>query len=232
MKKLLVFDTETDKLADFKLPPTSPAQPHIVQLAAVLFDAEQQRTVSTLSALIKPAGWVIPASVEAIHKISTGQATAFGQPLGAVMPYFVELVRSADVICAHNAPFDLLVIQAECARLGWDTSWLTSKKVFDTMLACIDVVRIPRRGGGFKWPTLSECWKHFFGGELQGAHDALTDVNACADIYFRLHATVCSTCQGKGWLPSCHCNTPGPTCTCPDVVCPVCNAAGREGVPF
>lgn len=38
----------------------------------------------------------------------------------------------------------------------------------------------------YKWPTCQEAYKHFFGEEFKGAHDALNDVRACMAVYFEL----------------------------------------------
>jgi DNA polymerase-3 subunit epsilon len=62
-----------------------------------------------------------------------------------------------------------------------------------TMLKAIDVVKCPptekmRRAGrtGFKNPNLAETYRHFFGRDFEGAHDAMADVRACRDVFFEL----------------------------------------------
>jgi len=37
-----------------------------------------------------------------------------------------------------------------------------------------------------KPPKLEECIRHFFGEELDGAHDAMVDVVACRRVFFHL----------------------------------------------
>ena len=61
-----------------------------------------------------------------------------------------------------------------------------SKPRFCTMKSTTDICRIPSPRGGYKWPKLGEAYKHFFGEELQGAHDAMNDVRAAMRIYFHL----------------------------------------------
>lgn len=41
--------------------------------------------------------------------------------------------------------------------------------------------------GGYKNPNLQEAYKHFFGVEFEGAHDAMADVRACRDVFFKLN---------------------------------------------
>lgn len=37
-----------------------------------------------------------------------------------------------------------------------------------------------------KTPNLGEAYRHFFGRDFDGAHNALADVSACRDIYFAM----------------------------------------------
>ena len=37
---------------------------------------------------------------------------------------------------------------------------------------------------GFKWPKLTEAFRHFIGKDMEGAHDALADVRGCAAVFF------------------------------------------------
>jgi len=39
---------------------------------------------------------------------------------------------------------------------------------------------------GYKWPSLKELYSKLFGRTLEGVHNALTDVKACALCYFEL----------------------------------------------
>jgi len=64
-------------------------------------------------------------------------------------------------------------------------------EVFCTMKESTDVCRLPNPyieyfGSSFKFPTLSECFCHFFGFEPINMHDAETDVFACMAIFFML----------------------------------------------
>ncbi|MFO0687376.1 MAG: hypothetical protein U0900_01565 [Myxococcota bacterium] len=42
---------------------------------------------------------------------------------------------------------------------------------------------------GYKWPTLAEAYRHFTGLELEGAHDALVDTEACLQVFRALVET-------------------------------------------
>ena len=187
MKKVLIFDTETNGLVNFDSPWNHPSQPHLVQIACLLQEEETAKVLGSLTAIIKPDGWTIPDKIAAIHSICTSQAVLVGLPLAAVMPIFIEFVRSATIICAHNIAFDSSIMKIACARLGWGTDWLDGKSRFDTMHASMGLLKLPKKGGGLKMPKLSECIRYFFGEELDGAHDAMVDTRACARIYHHLN---------------------------------------------
>lgn len=38
----------------------------------------------------------------------------------------------------------------------------------------------------YEWPRLQEAYKHAFGKEFEGAHDAMSDIRATKEIYFWL----------------------------------------------
>lgn len=179
----LVFDTETTGKADFKKPAGDPAQPHIVQLGAILYNNER-RVVAEMNLLVKPDGWTISDEVAAIHGITTEMAEQYGLPLGMVMGLFIELCRRAKVSIAHNRPFDKSMIETALIRLGL-TEELEEFRAMDgycTMAATTPICKLPGRYGKYKWPTLQEAYLYFFGEEFEGAHDAMADVRACAAV--------------------------------------------------
>ena len=48
---------------------------------------------------------------------------------------------------------------------------------------CNDVLKLPGKYDSYKWPTLAEAYRHFTGKELEGAHDALVDSEACLVVF-------------------------------------------------
>lgn len=55
------------------------------------------------------------------------------------------------------------------------------------LVQCPPTERMVAKGmKGFKSPNLQEAYKHFFGVEFEGAHDAMADVRACKDVFFKL----------------------------------------------
>lgn len=187
----LFFDTETTGLPDFYAPDRLGIQPHVVQLAALLTDANGVERAS-LKALIKPDGWTIPAGASRVHGISTEDCAAFGIPIKHAAAVFNRMLDNATVLVAHNIKFDLFLLDVECRRLG-KTDFADDKGQFCTMEESAPIVNLPPTermvAAGFdkpKPPKLEECIRHFFGEDLAGAHDAMADVRACARVFFEL----------------------------------------------
>jgi DNA polymerase III subunit epsilon len=184
---ILFFDTETTGKADFKAPVRSPRQPYLVQLAAILTD-ESGEEMSSLNVIIKPNGYTIPEDAAAIHGITQSIAMEYGVARLQALPLFLDLLKISKRIVAHNLKFDSLVMQIEFAR-----SCFPDKPLFDPVQICTMSLMtphcaIPNSYGfpDFKWPKLQEAYRHAFGKEFEGAHDALADVKACKEIYFWL----------------------------------------------
>ena len=181
----LVFDTETTGKADFNAEAGEPQQPDMIQLGALLFDKDW-RIQAELNVLVEPIGWTVSPEAEAIHGISMQQLKDYGLPLCDVLAMFGGMADNAKVLVAHNIKFDRLILQTAMIRnFGSDAVESWRQDEFCTMEAMTDLVKIPSpyKAGKFKWPTLQEAYKHCFGREFEGAHDAMADVRACADIY-------------------------------------------------
>lgn len=193
----LVYDTETTGLALFNKPSDDPSQPHIVQFAALLLDDDWTER-ACVNLIVRPDGWAIPDDVAKIHGITTDIATRCGVPEEYVVEIFMWLTASRDTVqIAHNISFDRRIMRIAKLRAGQLREHIEgdeAKPSFCTMKATQPLCELPltekqiARGiTGFKQPKLSEAYMHFFAESLEGAHDALVDVRACARIYRHLH---------------------------------------------
>lgn len=178
---ILFFDCETTGKADFKSPPESEHQPRVVQLAAILAD-NAGAELACLSMIVKPTGFRIPQEASSIHGITTEMAMASGVPRIHALLAFASLARVAKKYCCHNSDFDTFILRGECLRMCVE---FLDKETFCTMKAMTDVCQIPGPYGN-KWPRLQEAYQHAFQKQFDGAHDALSDVRACKDVYFWL----------------------------------------------
>ena len=182
--KILTWDTETTGLPLWKEPSDSVNQPHLVQLAALLVDSETTKTSNMMNVIIKPDGWIIPQETIDIHGITNEQAMDEGIPESEALHMFLELYRRCDLRVAHNTTFDNRMIRIALKRylpdLISDEEWKNKEKYYCTLINFRKLI------GGKSGHTLGEAYKHFTGEELEGAHDALVDVNACLKVYWGL----------------------------------------------
>ena len=191
----LFFDTETTGFPQVKLPLDDPAQPHIVQIAAIL-DDENGNIKASMSMIINADCGHVPEEAYNIHKISEEIYKKFGVDYLAAIAPFNSLVKCTDVIIAHNIAFDLKILKIAYARLGKlesFTSKIQSKPQFCTMLGTVDIVKIPspRGKGGYKWPKLDEAYRVLVNSSgFVGAHDAFEDVKACREVFYSLKKEV------------------------------------------
>jgi DNA polymerase III epsilon subunit-like protein len=198
-KPILFFDTETTGMLVRGLPADDPAQPRVVQLAAVLADAGGD-VIAQLSTLIRPDGWTVSEGARDVHGISTDRCAAYGVPIAAAVGLFDALCGVAGELVAHNLSFDERVLGAEYGRLG-RPDFAGGLVGFCTMQAATPVCRLPGRQG-FKWPTLAEAHRHLIGTDFVDAHDALADVLACMRCYFELKQRAAAKANGQATAPA------------------------------
>jgi DNA polymerase-3 subunit epsilon len=94
---------------------------------------------------------------------------------------------------AHNETFDRRILRIAMTRAGIERDMIEAieaRASYCTCNAAKPIVNLPpsprmlaRGMKGPKSPKLAECYLHFFGEPLSGAHDALIDARACARLY-------------------------------------------------
>jgi len=182
----LFFDTETTGLPrNYQAPLDDFSNwPRVVQIAWSLYDVEGNHWES-YSYIIKPVGFVIPEEAAKIHRVSQERAMKEGVDLRQVLLHFLDDVKKAEYLVAHNIDFDEKIVGSELLREKLDNHVTTANRIC-TMKRSTDVCQINNGRGGFKWPTLSELYRHLFQKDFPEAHDAMVDVKACAECFFEL----------------------------------------------
>lgn len=199
--RILILDTETSGLPKGRnADPYNPdLWPHIVQIGAILykcpFKGRPGRIMERYSALVKPNGWEISPSSQAIHGISMDFASKNGIPIQDVLEKLNELSSGVHAICCHNVAFDMPVIMSEYRRythIHHDVSVrIGSLPRICTMeigkKICRMLVEGTRRNGDkylyYKSPKLTELYQYLVGHEFNGKfHDALEDCQATVEI--------------------------------------------------
>jgi len=185
----LFFDTETTGLPakGQYANPNHPQTPKLVELAAVLYNKEHEK-VAHQNVLIKPyyPEPIHPKALEA-HGITKEQAASEGVDLIDAVTTFLHICKEADILLAHNFQYDYLVLSRAFIDAKFGSRADLPKVGKCTKELATPICRIPKPWGKeYKWPTLQEAHKHFFGVEFDGAHSALADVEACARIFFHM----------------------------------------------
>jgi DNA polymerase III epsilon subunit-like protein len=184
----LLFDCETTGLPRTRYfsPEDVDGWPRLVQIAWGRYDT-RGNAEETKCHIIRPEGFRIPADAARIHGISQARALRSGRELGETLD---ELLKAAErpetVLVAHNLSYDIGVIGGELVRTNKPLNFLDIPGIC-TMKSTTQLCGLPRPGGfGLKWPTLEELHVYLFGRSYDGAHDAASDLKACARSFFKL----------------------------------------------
>ena len=175
----LVFDTETNGLRD----------PHAVQIAWVVYDADGRELWSRVEYLALPPGKSIDPFAEKVHRISLRTLEAKGKAAQFVLAdFYVDLDRvtaRGGKVVAHNAKFDARVVTNTATSCGLARG-LDAAECFCTMERSKRLLNLTNRRGGLKPPKNTELHEALVGPVPAGVqlHDALADVRVTAASYF------------------------------------------------
>ena len=158
-RPLAFFDLETTGIKIGK--------DRIVQVGVVRLDPDGVRT--SYQSLVNP-GIPIPAEATAIHGI-TDLDVAMAPTLDAIATELLDQLAGCDLAGFNCLRFDVPFLAEEFFRVGveWDYA----------NLRVVDVARIYHQ---MEPRNLSAALKYYCGREHEGAHDALADVEATADV--------------------------------------------------
>ncbi|HOP42894.1 MAG TPA: 3'-5' exonuclease [Flavobacteriales bacterium] len=158
-RPLAVFDLETTGVRI--------GSDRIVQIGVVKLMPDGRRL--PWQTLVRP-GIPIPPEATAVHGISDADV-ADAPPLESIAGELLELLAGCDLSGFNVLRFDLPFLAEELHRVGvhWDT----------TRLRVVDVQRIFHK---MEPRDLSAALRFYCGKEHGGAHDALADVEATADV--------------------------------------------------
>lgn len=181
----LIFDTETTGLPrNWKAPVTDLNNwPRLVQIAWMQCD-NSGKILSSSDYIVKPRNFIIPEDAVKIHGITTEMAKNEGVALNIVLKEFSTAISRSSILIAHNMAFDEKVVGAELLRKKIESRLFTIPKIC-TMERSTDYCKLPGPYG-YKWPSLSELYFKLFDKDIEGVHDAVVDVKACAECFFRL----------------------------------------------
>jgi DNA polymerase-3 subunit epsilon len=181
MNSIIVFDTETTGIPNWKIQSGDESQPHIVQLAALQVDLESRKVIQSIDLIVKPDGWEIPQETIDIHGITNEHAMEVGIPEEAVLNIFLNLWNGRKRV-AYNTTFDNRIIRIATKRYK-NEQVITNWKEGDYECAMI----ASKKAMGVKSVKLVDAYKYFTGKELKDAHSAMSDSKACMELYFEIN---------------------------------------------
>lgn len=181
--KALIFDTETTGMVEFRKPPEDKSQPDLIQLGMLLIETDDWIARARHSLLVKlNEGVRIDPGAHKAHGISEEDCARYGIAPMVACSLFNQACMQADIIVAHNLAFDLSIMKTALFRLGNKPHRLDGRQLVCTKEFSTDVLKLPGKYG-YKWPTLAEAYRHYTGDEIEGAHDALVDTEACSAVF-------------------------------------------------
>ena len=187
MKTILFLKTATTGLISYKEPSGSDSQPHLVQIAAILCNADTREVINAMDVVIKPDGWEIPQETIEVHGITNDTALKIGIPEDQALEQFLKLCGDADRV-SYGKAFDQRIIRIATKRYSTEEvidKWAIKDDFYCAMSAAKPFVMIPAKTKGkFKNPKLQEAFEHFYSVSFEGVHSAMDNANACKDVYW------------------------------------------------
>ena len=196
-KNLRCFiDTETTGLPiNDNLPYTELDNwPYIVQVALIIED-DNYGILARRNIILKPDGYVIPECSTKVNGISNERAENNGEDRDKVISFLDLVLYNSDIIIGHNVSFDLNVIKSEIIRVKGRGNALFEQKdygIIDKMKIGMNICRIPnlsfhtRLSQPYKYPKLNELYYKLFNKHFNNQHDAMADIQATYDCYYKL----------------------------------------------
>ena len=193
----LFFDTETTGIKTWKDPEFKPA---LVQLGAILQHVESGRVLAEVNLIANQyQGKKIPAEAAAVHGITDDLAENYGVDPKLIDIIFAALLKKTDILVAHNMDYDLDIMH-DNLPISWNHKPVGEDKYFCTMDRNVMNVKAPHSDKAkryfsskgekpkapYKVPSLMETYQFYFGTGFEGAHDAMADIRACRDIFFKM----------------------------------------------
>lgn len=192
---IMFHDYETSGMPVWGSPSEGDDQPHIVEVAALLY-TRQGVLLDKFVLVVRPNGWVISDEVVAIHGITQEYATECGIDEKVAIAMLLNMHARCSVRVAHNRAFDdritriaimrhLPEVDADAykAAPGECTALLTKPLC---KLPATEKMKATNFKNSFKTPSVAEAFAFFTGKQMEEAHRAMPDAQATARVYFAM----------------------------------------------
>jgi DNA polymerase III epsilon subunit-like protein len=115
---IMIYDTETSGLPKFNEPSEGENQPHICEIAALLFDDKTRQLEETLHYIVLQDGWDVDPEALKAHGITKERSFEEGIDEWMAHAAFHALQKLCDVRVAHNSQFDDRIMRIAYKRYG------------------------------------------------------------------------------------------------------------------
>ena len=130
------------------------------------------------------------------HGFTQAESEAKGLPMPDLLTELAIVMNQADVFVCHNLSYDKPIIECEFFRYKIYPKRVAESHPIDLrpsdrklVRECTKLLSMPickillGTRGDYKWPSLAEAYFFMFRKEVENAHDAGADVQACKEIY-------------------------------------------------
>lgn len=158
--------------------------PYVLSLGWVLLDSQYGLVEEGL--LYRKPNFILDKDAAKIHGYTEKYLQENGASIEDIIQKLTVLSSNARYIIAHNADFDLPILQAEFLRKGYNKPFTHLKKRC-TMKAGKSYCEIPAYGRGYKFPSLVElltiAYFQFDPINIEGTHNPLNDAFLTAKCF-------------------------------------------------
>jgi DNA polymerase III epsilon subunit-like protein len=201
----MIFDVETTGLIYGKVVPKLDACPYVLQCSYVIFDMETHKILKTMNSYVNIAqDVVIPPESTRIHGITREMCNTGRQMCDILNEFYNDYHNMANVLVAHNLKFDATLLNIEYQR-NWPKMRDTCPYALNlfqpvymndvnmrqicTMEFSTEMCKLPfpsGKGGGYKFPTLLELYRHLFHKTPDHLHDSMMDCLVCLRCFLKI----------------------------------------------
>ena len=188
--KVLVFDTETTGLPKGKNPSIYKTElwPHIIQLSYIVYCSDENNLLTVEDDYIKISDDVIiEEASQAIHQISRDKLNKDGISIDEALNKFNNWAEKCDLLVGHNVSFDkrMVIVEGIRNKIRMDIQY-----TYCTMKQSTEICKIEREFPDgtkyFKYPSLTELYKHLFNKIPKNTHNALIDILICMRCFCKI----------------------------------------------
>lgn len=182
----LIFDaTGVGKPKNYKAPVDDIYNwPRVIHLSWIVLD-ENLKPIQDFDWVIKPDNYHYTEEMAKAHGLDHAKVWSDGADIKEVLTQFKEVVENAKYVFAHNLSFNENVIGAEFVRANMRHKLHYSEN-YCLMHEGTYYCKIPKRGGGYKWPSLQELHSTIFKQGYTPSNNARADVIAASRCFIAL----------------------------------------------